>query len=82
MSEPKILFADEPTGNLDKTTATNIIELLFAMNRDSDTTLILVTHDEQLAARCSRILRIDDGKIIEEVTQAEQKQNNTIAEVK
>lgn len=67
MSEPKILFADEPTGNLDKKTATNIIELLFAMNRDNGTTLILVTHDEQLAARCSRILRIDDGKLVEEI---------------
>ena len=71
MSEPKILFADEPTGNLDKKTATNIIELLFAMNRDNGTTLILVTHDEQLAARCSRILRIDDGKLVEEIVATE-----------
>jgi putative ABC transport system ATP-binding protein len=71
MSEPKILFADEPTGNLDKKTAANIIELLFEMNRDNGTTLILVTHDEQLAARCSRILRIDDGKLIEEIITAD-----------
>jgi putative ABC transport system ATP-binding protein len=71
MSEPKILFADEPTGNLDKKTATNIIELLFAMNRDNGTTLILVTHDEQLASRCSRILRIDDGRLVEEIVSAD-----------
>jgi putative ABC transport system ATP-binding protein len=80
MSEPKILFADEPTGNLDKKTASNIIELLFAMNKDNGTTLILVTHDEQLAARCSRILRIDDGKLVEQLVQVDNDDKGGIVE--
>ncbi|MFP1722100.1 putative ABC transporter ATP-binding protein YbbA [Lonsdalea quercina] len=63
---PKVLFADEPTGNLDRQTGERIVDLLFAMNRDYATTLILVTHDEQLAARCERRLRLRDGKLWEE----------------
>ncbi|AXW87293.1 ABC transporter ATP-binding protein [Lonsdalea iberica] len=63
---PKVLFADEPTGNLDRQTGERIVDLLFAMNRDHATTLILVTHDEQLAARCERRLRLRDGKLWEE----------------
>ncbi|WP_048696963.1 putative ABC transporter ATP-binding protein YbbA [Erwinia piriflorinigrans] len=63
---PALLFADEPTGNLDRKTGERIVDLLFSMNRDHATTLILVTHDEQLAARCDRRLRLRDGKLWEE----------------
>ncbi len=62
---PAILFADEPTGNLDSKTANNIVDLLFALNRDSSATLILVTHDEKLAARCARRLHMDEGRLTE-----------------
>ena len=64
VSEPSLLFADEPTGNLDTHTGEAIIELLFALNQDFGTTLVLVTHDEQLAARCSRRLRLDSGRLV------------------
>lgn len=64
---PALLFADEPTGNLDRQTGERIVEQLFSLNRDFATTLILVTHDEQLAARCDRRLRMRDGKLQEEV---------------
>lgn len=63
---PVLLFADEPTGNLDRKTGDRIADLLFSLNRDFSTTLILVTHDEQLAARCDRRLRVCDGKLLEE----------------
>jgi len=63
---PGLLFADEPTGNLDRKTGDRIADLLFSLNRDFATTLILVTHDEQLAARCNRRLRLRDGKLWEE----------------
>lgn len=63
VSEPKLLFADEPTGNLDAKTGTAMIELLFELNRERGTTLILVTHDQGLAARCNRRLVIDAGVI-------------------
>ena len=63
---PKLLLADEPTGNLDATTGAAIIELMFELNRESGTTLILVTHDEALAARCSRVLRMSAGRLSEE----------------
>jgi putative ABC transport system ATP-binding protein len=62
---PAILFADEPTGNLDSQTANRIADLLFALNRDSGATLILVTHDERLAARCARRLLMSDGYLSE-----------------
>lgn len=61
--QPKVLFADEPTGNLDSLTGQRIIDLLFAMNREHATTLVLVTHDEQLAQRCSRRLELDAGRL-------------------
>jgi len=61
---PSLLFADEPTGNLDTTTGQAIIELLFALNQDAGTTLVLVTHDEHLAARCGRTLRIEGGRLV------------------
>ncbi|WP_026029282.1 MULTISPECIES: ABC transporter ATP-binding protein [Aliivibrio] len=67
MTQPQILFADEPTGNLDQHTAEHIIELLFEMNQKHGTTLILITHDPKLAERCDRTLTIDAGRIFEEV---------------
>ncbi len=61
--QPKILFADEPTGNLDTVTGATIIELLFELNRETGATLVLVTHDQEIAARCSRTIRIVSGRI-------------------
>jgi putative ABC transport system ATP-binding protein len=61
---PKLLFADEPTGSLDAQSGAAVIELLFEMNREFGTTLILVTHDEQLASKCRRILRLAAGRIV------------------
>ena len=60
---PDLLFADEPTGNLDQHTGHRIIELLFALNREQGTTLILVTHDPELAAYCDRTLELDGGRL-------------------
>ena len=62
VTRPKILFADEPTGNLDQKTAQHVIELLFTMNKEQGTTLVLVTHDPNLAKRCQRTLIINDGQ--------------------
>ena len=61
--QPAILFADEPTGNLDSKTAHQIADLLFTLNQDSGTTLILVTHDERLAARCQQQWRMEGGQL-------------------
>jgi putative ABC transport system ATP-binding protein len=63
-AEPAVLFADEPTGNLDSRTGATIMELMFELNRSSSTTLILVTHDSALADRCDRVLALDTGKLI------------------
>lgn len=63
-AEPKLLFADEPTGNLDQTTGERVIDLLFEINRERSTTLVLVTHDELLSGRCNRSLYLDAGRII------------------
>jgi putative ABC transport system ATP-binding protein len=63
-TEPAVLFADEPTGNLDSRTGANIMELMFELNRSSSTTLVLVTHDQALAERCDRILSLDIGKLV------------------
>lgn len=63
---PEVLFADEPTGNLDRKTGDKIADLLFSLNREHGTTLILVTHDPQLAARCDRRLRLVNGILQEE----------------
>ncbi|WP_312456779.1 putative ABC transporter ATP-binding protein YbbA [Pseudescherichia sp.] len=63
---PGVLFADEPTGNLDRQTGDKIADLLFSMNQQYGTTLILVTHDPQLAARCDRRLRLVNGELREE----------------
>ena len=64
-TQPAILFADEPTGNLDKATGQVIIELLFKMNEDAGTTLVLVTHDIDLANRCQRQLKLENGVLTE-----------------
>lgn len=61
---PKILFADEPTGNLDQATGQKISDLLFDLNQQSDTTLVLVTHEQRLAERCEAIITIDDGRVV------------------
>jgi len=66
ITDPKILFADEPTGNLDEENATHITELLFGMNKEKGTTLVLVTHNLELAQRTQRILRMRGGKLVEE----------------
>ena len=63
-TEPAVLFADEPTGNLDSRTGETIVELMFDLNRNSSTTLVLVTHDNSLAGRCDRILGLDAGKLV------------------
>jgi len=63
-TEPAVLFADEPTGNLDARTGTTIMDLMFDLNRSSSTTLVLVTHDPALAERCDRVLSLDAGKLV------------------
>ena len=62
-AQPDILFADEPTGNLDGATGKQIIDLLFGAHKERGTTLVLVTHDEALAKRCGRVIRMADGRI-------------------
>ena len=63
-TQPALLLADEPTGNLDGDTGHQIIELMFELNREAGTTMILVTHDEALAARCGRIIRLSAGRVV------------------
>jgi putative ABC transport system ATP-binding protein len=65
VTRPSLLFADEPTGNLDTHTGQAIIELLFELNAAAGTTLVLVTHDEHLAQRCHRMLRLDGGRLVQ-----------------
>lgn len=64
VTKPAILFADEPTGNLDSKTGEHIIELLFELNQENRTTLILVTHDTALASRCQRSIKLEAGRIV------------------
>jgi len=64
VTRPDVLFADEPTGNLDAATGDRIMELLFGLNTETGTTLVLVTHDQALAARCGRVIRLDAGRIV------------------
>ena len=66
VTQPDVLFADEPTGNLDTATGERIMDLLFGLNASGRTTLVLVTHDRSLAARCSRVIRLDAGRIVAE----------------
>lgn len=68
---PRLLFADEPTGNLDQRTGHHVSDLLFALNQDHHTTLVLVTHDSRLAARCTRHVELDNGRILRVVNQGE-----------
>jgi putative ABC transport system ATP-binding protein len=64
MNEPKILFCDEPTGNLDGDTAQAMVELIFGLNHEKQTTLVLVTHDLELARKCQRVIRLKSGAVI------------------
>ena len=64
-AEPDVLFADEPTGNLDSHTGAHISDLLFELNRERGTTLVLVTHDERLARRCRHLLRLEGGRRVD-----------------
>lgn len=66
VNNPKVIFADEPTGNLDSATGDKIENLLFGLNKEKGITLIIVTHDEELAAKCGRQIRIADGGIVED----------------
>jgi putative ABC transport system ATP-binding protein len=69
-TEPAILFADEPTGNLDNVTGERVIDVLFDLNRDNGTTLVLVTHDEHLAGRCERLIRLEAGRVVADLGEA------------
>ena len=69
-TDPAVLFADEPTGNLDSRTGEKIMDLMFELNQSSSTTLVLVTHDKALAARCDRVLSLDAGRLISDVRAA------------
>ena len=64
VTQPDVLFADEPTGNLDATTGEKIMDLLFGLNQATHTTLVLVTHDRTLAARCDRVIRLEAGRLV------------------
>jgi predicted ABC-type transport system involved in lysophospholipase L1 biosynthesis ATPase subunit len=61
--EPSVLLADEPTGNLDRATATGVVDLLLSLNRARGLSLLMVTHNDQVASRLHRVIRIDDGRI-------------------
>ncbi len=66
MNRPKILFCDEPTGNLDGDTAQAMVDLIFGLNREKQTTLVLVTHDLELAGKCQRVIRLRSGAVVED----------------
>ena len=70
MNRPKILFCDEPTGNLDDDTAAAMVELIFGLNREKGTTLVLVTHNPELAKRCQRIIRLKGGAVVSDESSA------------
>jgi putative ABC transport system ATP-binding protein len=67
LNDPELILADEPTGNLDTTTGAKVIDLLFSLNKEYGTTLVLVTHDDRLAQRCGRLIRLVAGEITEDV---------------
>ena len=64
VTRPDVLFADEPTGNLDAATGARVVDLLFGLNREAGATLVLVTHDRSLAGRCGRVIRLDAGRVV------------------
>jgi putative ABC transport system ATP-binding protein len=66
INRPKILFCDEPTGNLDGDTAHAMVDLIFGLNREKGTTLVLVTHDPELARKCQRMIRLRSGGVVED----------------
>jgi putative ABC transport system ATP-binding protein len=69
INRPKILFCDEPTGNLDGATAQAMVDLIFGLNRERGTTLVLVTHDLELAGKCQRVIRLKSGTLVSDETQ-------------
>ena len=79
-NEPKILFADEPTGNLDEETGQSVEHLLFEINREKGTTLVLVTHDLELAEKTDKIIRLKGGKVVEIKEKSQELSFNTAAD--
>jgi putative ABC transport system ATP-binding protein len=82
VNRPKILFCDEPTGNLDGDTAAAMVELIFGLNREKGTTLVLVTHDLDLARRCQRVIRLKGGAVVGDEGSAENHETRGIHERK
>ena len=78
-SEARILFADEPTGNLDSATGARVIELLFSLNKEYATTLVLVTHDERLARQCHRTIRLVAGQVVSDEINADSRTQAEVA---
>jgi putative ABC transport system ATP-binding protein len=66
IGEPKLLLADEPTGNLDTVVGDQVLDLLFSVQREHGVTLIIATHDPAVAARCERVVKLSDGRIVED----------------
>jgi putative ABC transport system ATP-binding protein len=69
-ARPQVLFADEPTGNLDAKNGASIVELMVELNREIGTTIVLVTHDRELAAKARRVIRLADGQVVEDTATA------------